>query len=101
MSSLQRTFEIITTPRLKDNNMAYRDITQPILEGSNETIQNFEFDLDVVIEHIARLANNSLLPLYPLNEPAVHKLLAETPDHVIEQNPKALLARRPVLLTMA
>ena len=33
--------------------MAYRDITQPILEGSNETVQNFEFDLDAAIAHIA------------------------------------------------
>ena len=33
--------------------MAYREITQPILEGSNETVQNLEFDLDAVIEHIA------------------------------------------------
>ena len=33
---------------------------------------------------IVRLANNSLLPLYPLNEPQVRELLAETPDHVIQ-----------------
>jgi uncharacterized protein YbcC (UPF0753/DUF2309 family) len=33
---------------------------------------------------IVRLANNSLLPLYPLNEPLVHELMAETPDHVIQ-----------------
>jgi hypothetical protein len=82
---------------------------------------------------IVRLANNSLLPLYPLNEPLVHELLAKNPDHVIqvclkkivgdeqlyeqyllemllahpgwsgmvhviEQNPKALLARREISL---
>ena len=33
--------------------MAYRDITQPILEGFHERVQNFEFDLDASIEHIA------------------------------------------------
>ena len=82
---------------------------------------------------IVRLAKDSLLPLYPLNEPVVHELLAENPDHVIqvclkkivgderlyeqyllemllahpgwsgmvhviEQNPKALLARREISL---
>ena len=82
---------------------------------------------------IVRLANNSLLPLYPLDEPLVHDLLAQTPEHVIhiclqkivgdeqlyeqymlemllahpgwagmvhviEQNPKALLARRKISL---
>jgi len=80
-----------------------------------------------------RLATNSLLPLYPLNEPVVNDLLSESPDHVItaclkkivgdqqlyeqyllemllahpgwagmvnviEQNPKALLARREISL---
>ncbi|MCK9394326.1 MAG: DUF2309 domain-containing protein [Methylobacter sp.] len=33
---------------------------------------------------VLRLAQNSLLPLYPLNEPDVHELLSETPDHVIK-----------------
>jgi len=33
--------------------MAYREHTQPILEGSNETVKNVEFDLDASIEHIA------------------------------------------------
>ena len=33
--------------------MAYRDITQPLLEGSHDKIQNFELDLDASIEHIA------------------------------------------------
>ena len=82
---------------------------------------------------VLRLATNSLLPLYPLNEPVVHELLSENPDHVIkaclkeivgdetlyeqyllevllahpgwsgmvhviEQNPKALLARREISL---
>ena len=82
---------------------------------------------------VVRLAKNSLLPLYPLNESAVNELLAENPDrviqvclqkivgdeglyeqyllemllahpgwsgmvHVIEQNPKALLARREISL---
>jgi len=40
-------------PRLKDNSMAYREHTQPILKDSIETLQNFEFDLDASIEHIA------------------------------------------------
>jgi len=82
---------------------------------------------------VLRLATNSLLPLYPFNEPIVYELLSETPDHVItaclkeivgdetlyeqyllevllahpgwsgmihviEQNPKALLARREISL---
>jgi len=82
---------------------------------------------------VLRLATNSLLPLYPFNEPVVHELLSENPDHVIkaclkeivgdellyeqyllevllahpgwsgmvhviEQNPKALLARREISL---
>lgn len=47
-----RTFQI-TTPRLKDNNMAYREHTQPILESSTDTAEDFEFDLDESIEHIA------------------------------------------------
>ncbi len=34
-------------------------------------------------ECIVRLAHNSLLPLYPLNEPEVHELLAKNPDQVI------------------
>ncbi len=33
--------------------MAYREFTQPILENTNDEIQNFEFDLDASIEHIA------------------------------------------------
>jgi len=33
--------------------MAYREHTQPILKDSIETLQNFEFDLDASIEHIA------------------------------------------------
>ena len=82
---------------------------------------------------IERLARNSLIPLYPLNEPQVQDLLIQTPDQVIEhclqkivgdsayyeqyllemllahpgwsgmvsvieQNPKALLARRDISL---
>jgi uncharacterized protein YbcC (UPF0753/DUF2309 family) len=82
---------------------------------------------------VLRLAKNSLLPLYPLNEPVIHELLSESPDHVIkaclkkivgdeqlyeqylleillahpgwagmvhviEQNPKSLLARREISL---
>ena len=53
MNSLYGAVPLITMPRLKDNNMAYREITQPILEGSNEMVQNVEFDLDASIEHIA------------------------------------------------
>ncbi|MGZ4970892.1 MAG: YbcC family protein [Methylobacter sp.] len=33
---------------------------------------------------VLRLAQNSLLPLYPLNEPNVRELLSETPDQVIK-----------------
>lgn len=33
---------------------------------------------------VCRLAQNSLLPLYPLNEPGVRELLLGTPDHVIK-----------------
>ncbi len=33
---------------------------------------------------VLRLAQNSLLPLYPLNEPGVRELLSESPDHVIK-----------------
>ncbi|WP_333876554.1 YbcC family protein [Methylobacter sp.] len=33
---------------------------------------------------VLRLAQNSLLPLYPLNEPEVSELLSENPDHVIK-----------------
>ena len=33
---------------------------------------------------VLRLAQNSLLPLYPLNEPGVHDLLSGTPDQVIK-----------------
>ena len=33
---------------------------------------------------IERLARNSLIPLYPLNEPQVQDLLIQTPDQVIE-----------------
>lgn len=40
-------------PRLKDNSMAYREHTQPVLEDSNERVNDFEFDLDASIEHIA------------------------------------------------
>ncbi|MGZ5009164.1 MAG: YbcC family protein [Methylobacter sp.] len=82
---------------------------------------------------VLRLAQNSLLPLYPLNEPGVQELLSETPEqviktclnrivgdeslyeqyllelllahpgwagmvHIIEQNPKSLLARRDISL---
>ncbi|UOA10873.1 DUF2309 domain-containing protein [Methylobacter sp. S3L5C] len=82
---------------------------------------------------VLRLAKNSLLPLYPLDEPVVHELLSASPDdvinvclkkivgneelyeqyllemllahpgwagmvHVIEQNPKSLLARREISL---
>jgi uncharacterized protein len=82
---------------------------------------------------VMRLAQNSLLPLYPLNEPGVRELLSEVPDqviktclkqivgdellyeqyllelllahpgwagmvHIIEQNPKSLLARRDISL---
>ncbi len=82
---------------------------------------------------VLRLAQNSLLPLYPLNEPEVRELLSENQDqviktclqklvgdeqlyeqyllemllahpgwsgmvNVIEQNPKALLARREISL---
>ncbi len=82
---------------------------------------------------IIRLAQNSLLPLYPLNEHGIADLLSESPDfvinaclkkivgdellyeqyllemllahpgwsgmvHVIEHNPKALLARREISL---
>jgi hypothetical protein len=43
----------MTMPRLKNNNMAYREITQPILEVANDIGQKFKFDLDVSIEHIA------------------------------------------------
>ncbi|UOA07298.1 YbcC family protein [Methylobacter sp. S3L5C] len=84
-------------------------------------------------DSVLRLAKNSLLPLYPLNEPVVHELLSASPDdvikvclkkivgneelyeqyllemllahpgwagmvHVIEQNPKSLLARREISL---
>lgn len=82
---------------------------------------------------VLRLAQNSLMPLYPLNEACVRELLSELPDqviktclkkivgdqqlyeqyllevllahpgwagmvHVIEQNPKSLLARREISL---
>jgi len=82
---------------------------------------------------IVRLTKNSLLPLYPFDEPIVNQLLTQTPDdvinaclkkivgdeqlyeqyllevllahpgwsgmvHVIEQNPKSLLARREISL---
>jgi hypothetical protein len=82
---------------------------------------------------VLRLTQNSLLPLYPLNEPGVDELLSETPDnviqaclkrivgdeqlyeqyllelllahpgwagmvHIIEQNPRSLLARREISL---
>lgn len=33
--------------------MAYRAHTQPALDGSNETLNNFEFDLDASLKHIA------------------------------------------------
>jgi uncharacterized protein YbcC (UPF0753/DUF2309 family) len=33
--------------------MAYREHTQPILEGCNEMVEDVEFDLDASIEHIA------------------------------------------------
>ena len=33
---------------------------------------------------ITRLAQNSLIPLYPLNEPFVHNLLNQSPDEVIK-----------------
>ncbi|TRW95121.1 YbcC family protein [Candidatus Methylobacter oryzae] len=33
---------------------------------------------------VLRLAQNSLLPLYPLNEASVHGLLSQTPDQVIK-----------------
>lgn len=33
--------------------MAYREHTQPVLEDSNERVNDFEFDLDASIEHIA------------------------------------------------
>ncbi len=39
-------------PRLKDN-MAYRDITDQTLDTSNKPAQNFEFNLDKALKHIA------------------------------------------------
>ncbi|MDD5578003.1 MAG: Na-translocating system protein MpsB [Methylobacter sp.] len=39
--------------RLKDNDMAYREITQPILESADKIVQTPEFNLDASIEHIA------------------------------------------------
>ncbi len=82
---------------------------------------------------VLRLAQNSLLPLYPLDEPGVQELLSKSPDaviktclqtivgdkqlyeqyllevllahpgwagmvHIIEHNPRALLARREISL---
>jgi len=49
---------------------------------------------------VLRLAQNSLLPLYPLNEPEVSELLFETPDYVIKACLKKNSRRRAALRTI-